>query len=155
MEKPYTNTSKKVEHIGGKRFMPNETRPLDEKLHPDYKPPAKPADPVVDVVAELHKADVKDIVGQLPNLADEDLVYLKELEEGRKSKSRKTVLEAIAAQQIERAQADSKGNIEEFVANLEKASDEELAELEKLHADDQNLLDHIEKQKAQRAAAAE
>lgn len=121
----YFNDSPRFVHIGGVMIPPNETREVEavfvetgEAAEPLPKP--EPGDDSggdgssagsgsgdgtsdAAAIAELQKKTATVIKEALPTLTDEQLVALNAAEEGANA-PRKGVLEAIAAEQLKRAQ---------------------------------------------------
>jgi hypothetical protein len=147
---PFTNTKDHAVHIGNKTIMPNSTREVEATLHPDYKPPKKVAEPAVDIVAEIQAKKASEIPAELPNLDDAQLIALYQLEE-ESEKSRKTVKDAIAKLQLERAAASSV--MEQFADGLSNEDDATLAELAELHKDNEQLLALVQAEQEKRAKA--
>lgn len=98
---PYHNAGRHAVHIGSKAIPPGETREVDATLVPGYRAAPVEADAPPPVTALLD-GSAKDIVGALADLSDADLATLADVE--AEGKSRKTVLEAITAIQLGRAQ---------------------------------------------------
>lgn len=105
----YTNETNKFLHIGSVTIPPNETREVDESLLPGQKPKAEEAKTPVppDAIAELLKKKVADVVAALHELSDDDLTKAAEQEQA--GQNRKSVVEAIAAEQLRRAQVKAAG----------------------------------------------
>jgi len=128
---PFQNKAKHNCHIGGVVVRPGETRFIEAREHPDYKPP------IVAVVTQsyvqsLFELDTKDIKLALPDLSDEDLGQLEALEKARKPKPRKGVMEAIAAEQLDRAAGDptqAELDAAAFVESLPGIDQDELLQL--------------------------
>lgn len=100
---PHTNETLKFLHIGAVTIPPGETRDVDPSLLPGYKPvvvpPPAPEVPP-DLLAELLKASIKNILPELPGMSDDDLARAVTLEEtGQK---RKSLLEQFAAENLRR-----------------------------------------------------
>lgn len=109
---PYTNTTGRIQTVGGKMIHPGETRDVPSGSVPA---PARPVafddlddlpDALVDisVLATLIKGAVPRIVEALPGMDDAHLAALEEME-SEQSAPRKGVLEAIEAEKLKRAAA--------------------------------------------------
>lgn len=109
MKVPYTNETTKFMHVGGVTIPPGATRDVDASLLPGPKPQAEePAKPVMpDAIAELLKKKVGDVTAALAGLSDDDLAKAGEQEQA--GRNRKSVVEAIAAEQLRRAQVKAGG----------------------------------------------
>lgn len=106
---PYTNPKKHTVHINGKAIAPGDTRDVEETMIPGYRPPPKAqAEETADPVAELYGQTVADIIAQLPDLPDEDLKRLAQIE-GGKDKPRVSLIKALSEESIRRADASLKG----------------------------------------------
>lgn len=101
---PCTNDTDKYITVGTVTIPPGQTRDVEETLHPDYH--ATQAEPEsaakVHPLAALLACTVPTIVEALPALALADLAQLAELENAGE-KPRKTLLDAIAEQQLAKA----------------------------------------------------
>lgn len=100
---PYTNETTHFVHIGGVTIPPGETRDVDATLLPGYEPPVlAPPEPEVppDLLAELLKASIKNIVPEMPGMSADDLARAVTLEEA--GQKRRTLLEAFAAENLRR-----------------------------------------------------
>jgi len=109
MKIPYTNTTAKFVHVGGVMIPPGDTREIDERLHPDYRQPAPPAeeDPVSELALIL-AGSVATILAGFDALADEELAELRALEAGA-GKPRTSLLKAIDEEALRRAVAAAEG----------------------------------------------
>lgn len=100
---PHTNETQKFLHIGAVTIPPGETRDVDASLLPGFKPvvglPSQPEIPP-DLLAELLKASIKNIVPELPGMSDDDLARAATLEAA--GQHRKSLLEAFAAENLRR-----------------------------------------------------
>lgn len=109
MKVPITNRGAMPIYVASVMILPGETRHFDpEQLPPEFRPAAAPAAAETkesDSVAELARRKAAEIAGQLGSLSDEDLQRLGALEQARGGAARKSVLEAIAAEQLRRAEA--------------------------------------------------
>lgn len=103
---PYTNTTEQAAYVGGVLIQPGETRLVDalQVSPPDEgtPPEATQDDDQTHSVLGLLDRSVKDIGEALPTLTDDNLTTLETAEND--GKTRKGVLEAIAAERIRRAQ---------------------------------------------------
>lgn len=125
-------------YVGGKMIPPGESRDIDESLLPAemQDPPAEPvaAAPSLDelVIAELVRP-VKDVIDGLAALTQEALERMETLEAEAK-KPRKTLLEAIAAEKVQRADAAMQAAELDRVATAElaKPAEELIAGLDEL-----------------------
>ena len=106
MRKSIPNPTLMPIYVNGTMIPPGESRDFDEAdLPPEHRapetPPAEdlPPDPLV----ELVKTSVKVIVAGFETLSDEDLARLQGIEQ--EGQNRKSLLEAIAAEQLKRADA--------------------------------------------------
>lgn len=101
---PYTNETDKYITVGTVTIPPGQTRDVEETLHPDYH--AVQVEPVTappaDLLAALLAGTVAAIVAALPGLTQADLAELVE-RENASEKPRKTLLDAIAEQQLAKA----------------------------------------------------
>ena len=134
------NTGSNVMFVGGKMIPPGEGREVDERLLPpelrDPAPaPAAPAEPsMAQLLAELLKGPVKAVVAKLPELSGDALAMAEAIEAGDDT-PRKTVLEAVRAEQLKRAQAaldaeaQARADEAEFQAEIEAAYQKQLATL--------------------------
>lgn len=112
---PYTHPAdaKNTISIAGKMFHPGETRPIPRSLHPDpkvsraRKGAAPEAPPAEDDMESLRSDSVRVIEGKLPQLTDEKLAELYNLE-SQDDKPRKGVLQAVEEEQLRR-EADGEG----------------------------------------------
>ncbi len=145
----FTNKGKKPRHIGGKLILPGMTREIDAQDHPDYRPPQPEPAPVIDPVQALADGSAKKAIAGLTTLDNEQLAELDILEQEKNaSDQRKSLIGAIAKEQLERAQADS--SLEQFVDTLPDKSDTELLELRQLHDDEPQILGLIDAEAARR-----
>lgn len=95
MKIPYTNDTAKFVHVGGVTIPPFDTREIDARMHPDYKPRAAPAaEAPVSELAMILAGSVATIVKGFDALADEELAALRALE-ARAEKPRTSLLKAI------------------------------------------------------------
>lgn len=107
--KHITNNGTDTIYVGGKMIPPGEGRDIDEGLLPaelqDKPVEQAPAEPNLDelVTAELGKP-AKEVIDGLAALTQEALERMETLE-GEAKKPRKSLLEAIAAEKVQRADA--------------------------------------------------
>lgn len=111
MKIPVHNPSAMPIYVHGAMILPGETRHFDEQDVPTHLRP-KPAESEdapdesrYDPLAELLAGSIKDIVAAFPDLADEDLARLEDLENAEAS-PRKGLLAAIGEEKLKRAAAD-------------------------------------------------
>lgn len=103
MKVPYTNNTAKFVHVGGVTIPPFDTREIDERLHPDYRPPVAPAaETPVSEMAVILAGSVATIVKGFDALADEELAELRAMEAGAE-KPRSTLLKEIDEEVLTRA----------------------------------------------------
>lgn len=100
---PHTNDTDKFMHVGSVTIPPGETRDVDPTLLPGYEPeeeekPQEHDNPLDDILLK----SIADIVTLLPEVPSEQLLELEAMESV--GKNRKGLLEAIAAEQLKRAQ---------------------------------------------------
>ena len=103
---PITNFGRDVVYVGGKSVLPGETRLLPEDLVPGYRVAldgATDSGPPRDPIAEILDGSVRSVVGVLQDLTDEDLRHMGRIEEA--GAARKTLIEALGAEQLRRADA--------------------------------------------------
>lgn len=116
---PITNNTKRAKFVGGRLIPPGQTRLFNPGEAPGPQPtngpvstkanrgtaPAKPKEPpkIGKTPEDLVANTAKDIIAAVPELSDADLQALEQLEEGLGKKARKSVLEAIQSEQLERA----------------------------------------------------
>lgn len=123
--KHITNNGTDTIYVGGKMIPPGEGRDIDESLLPaeHQDPPVEKAPPAPNldelVTAELGKP-VKEVIDGLGGLTQEALERMETLESEAK-KPRKSLLEAIAAEKVQRADAAMQA------AELERLATAELA----------------------------
>lgn len=111
---PYTHPAdaKNTVSIAGKLFHPGDTRPIPRSLHPDPKVSrarkgAAPEAPAVeDDMESLRSDSVPDITAKLPQLDDDQLAELHDLE-SQDNKPRKGVLQAVEEEQLRRKSDDN------------------------------------------------
>lgn len=120
--KHITNDGAEIIYVGGKMIPPGEGRDIEEALlPPEHRDaPVREADkqPSLDeLLAELLHKPVKDLIDGLGNMTQEALERLETLE-GESKKPRKTLLEAIAAEKM--ARADEAMKNEQLAAELKK-----------------------------------
>lgn len=108
---PVTNTTAMPMYVAGLMIPPGETRHFDAEQVPAHLRPVA-ADPEpeawIDPLEAVAAQPVKAIVDLLPEMPDTDLVRLLELDEADGS-PRKTLHEAVAAEQLRRASAKAEG----------------------------------------------
>lgn len=104
MKVPYTNTTNGPQYVGPLLIQAGDTRMVDQSFLPSA-PEAHAESPPADPVLALLDANVSAVTGSIATLSDADLDRLEAAE--RDGKTRKGVLEAIAAQKIDRAAAKS------------------------------------------------
>lgn len=109
---PFTNDTPRFMHVGGVMIPPGDTREVDERLHPDYRPPAAPAaEAPVSELAVVLAGSVATIVAGFDALADEELAELRAMEAAM-VKPRATLLKAIDEEMLERAAKAAEGGAE-------------------------------------------
>lgn len=141
--KHITNDSTEIIYVGGKMIPPGEGRDIDESLlpaeHRDAPVEEEAKKPSLDEqLTEELKKPVKDLIEGLAGLTQEALDRMEALER-EAAKPRKSLLEAIAAEKV--ARADEAMRLEaldkqlreilalpitEILAGLDAAEDEEL-----------------------------
>lgn len=95
-------------YVGSDMVPAGETRDFPESavpphLRPQPAPQAPAADePTLDLIADLQKLSVKEIVAALPDLSAEDMARLEELENADGS-PRKGVMNALTEEKLKRA----------------------------------------------------
>jgi hypothetical protein len=99
-KKPFHNALAVVAYIGGVMIPAGATRLVDAQFVPDAPAEAGPAP--ADPILELLDNNVGHVVEALPGLSDEDLDKVEAAENA--GKTRKGVLEGIAADRLRRAQ---------------------------------------------------
>lgn len=104
--KHITNDGTEIIYVGGKMIPPGEGRDIDETMLPPEHRDAPAQDeakkPSLDeLLAEELKKSVKELVDGLGGMTQEALDRLEALE--REGKARKSLLEALAAEKIARA----------------------------------------------------
>lgn len=109
---PYTNETTKFQHIGGTTIPPGETRDVDPSLLPGPKAAAAKLDsaPPADPIVELLKKKVADVVESLAKLSNDDLAKAAALEQD--GQNRKSLIEAMSAENLRRAQLAAGGATE-------------------------------------------
>lgn len=159
--------------VGGKMIPPGEGRDIDESLlpaeHRDTAPAEAEKQPSLDeLLADLLKKPVKELIDGLGGMTQEALERMEALE-GEAKKPRASLLQAIAAEKVARADEALRLAkldaslaevlalpVAEIVATLDKASDEELGRLAELEGAAQSpradLLDAITAEQAARQA---
>lgn len=100
---PFTNETDRFMHVGGVMIPPHDTRDVDPRLlagatTESPAPAAEDDDPLLAILA----AKVGAAIVGLPALSNEELARLGELEAAHKN--RKTLIEAIAVEQLARAE---------------------------------------------------
>lgn len=104
---PVTNHGKTLLWVGPTMIPPGETRVLPAHHVPPHLRPAPAAAaaplPPVDPVLALLDGTVKEIIAELPLLADADLVRLEAAE--HEGNTRKSLMSGIADERLQRAQA--------------------------------------------------
>lgn len=106
MKVPISNDGQSVIFVGGRMIPPGEVVLFEEhELPAEYRAPAEPSAevPPEDPLAVILDMKVADVVNGLGALDDQDLAKLGELEAA--GKARKGVLEAVAEEQLARAEA--------------------------------------------------
>lgn len=136
--KHITNDGAEIIYVGGKMIPPGEGRDIEEALlPPEHRDaPVQEADkqPSLDeLLAELLHKPVKELIDGLSGMTQEALERMETLE-GESKKSRKTLLEAIAAEKM--ARADEAMQNESLAEDLKKPTDELIAGLGALEVDD-------------------
>lgn len=119
---PVTNTGKTTLYVGGRAIIPGETRclPAHEVPHylrPDQAEPPPETPPDVDAeLGQILRGNVREVIAALLALSDDHLALLATFEDKKNGGlNRKTVLEAIGAEQLRRA---SQAHLDEFKASL-------------------------------------
>ena len=110
MKYPVTNTTAMPIYVGLLMIPPGETRHFDlDQLPPEHRPAPDVPEPEApkDRLAEIAKMNAGSVVAILADLDAEDLARLQSLEAA--GKARITVLEAIAAEGLKRAQDKTEG----------------------------------------------
>lgn len=113
MRIPVTNNTQMPIYVGAYMIPPGETRDFDESQVPAHLRPAPPAPepeapPAEDPLAAIREQSVADIVELLPALSDDELARLGDLEQIQ-ANPRKTLLAALAEEQLKRAEATAGG----------------------------------------------
>lgn len=113
MRKAIENPTQMPIFVAGMMIPPGETRLIeDDMLPPEHRQEAPIPEPEApkDRIAEIADMKVDLILPILPDMSSEELARLQQLE--TEGKSRKTILEAIAAEVLKRAQlaADAAAN---------------------------------------------
>ena len=125
---PYTNNTKKIQHIGSVMLFPGDSREVEETHLPDFKSHAPAAPPEEDTalaaLLELLDRSVPEIEGALPSFSLEELETLEQAEQN--GKTRKTLIEAIAEERLSRASQTQEAA--EYMALLASMSEEELTD---------------------------
>lgn len=121
-KRPHTNTTGRIQHLGGCTLFPNQTRDIDEKDIPRARAAALPPEPAPpDPADELVGKPLKEILPALSELTTDQLARLEALElDGR---ARKSLLEAISELRLSRARSLR----DNYAATLQTMSDDELA----------------------------
>lgn len=153
----YTNTGKTAQHIGPVCVMPGDTREVDPRDLPDYRPEpaAAPAtDPHAELLAILD-GKVADVLAALPGLSLAQIDVLEQAEQD--GNTRKGVMEGIAAERLRRASSEPADPADEARADIQA---EELAALDDVEllelaadTDDETLRGMIAAEQARREAA--
>lgn len=108
---PYTNDRDQIRYVGGHLVRPKETVIMDARHVPQHMRPAPPPpeeELPPDPMAELRKGNVRGITAMLPELSTEQLAALEVLEQ-EADNTRTTLLEAIEAERLKRAQDPNAG----------------------------------------------
>jgi hypothetical protein len=109
---PVSNNTAMPIYVGGLMIPPGETRHFEAHQVPAHLRPqpaeAAPEPAPADPLAELVKHKVADVAAALPDLSDEDLARVLELD-AADGNARKGVAEAVAAEQLRRAAEQSGG----------------------------------------------
>lgn len=104
----YYNDKPYPVHVGGKMILPGHCREVDAAAVQIPVATAEAAGPEQgDSVLDLLDGSVKDITAALPGLSEADLDQLEAAEQA--GKTRKSLLEALAAERLRRAQAEAGG----------------------------------------------
>lgn len=162
---PITNHGTTPRYVGGRMIPPGQTRIFNPGDIPGHTPaagpanrkaarapaPKAPAKPVIDTETPeaLVANSAKDIIAVLPDLADEPLAELERLEEARGKDARKTVLEAISREQVQRAEVAKLR--EEFAEHDTEALQDLLAATEAGSVEHGLIGEEIERRQAQGA----
>lgn len=105
---PVSNNTAMPMYVAGMMIPPGETRHFDPEQVPVHLRPAPVAEPKeetqFDPIEELRAGTVKEIVAQIPELADDVLEALGAAEQSDKN-PRTSLLSAIAEEQLTRAEA--------------------------------------------------
>lgn len=102
-------------YVGSNMIPPGETRDFAESTVPPHLRPQEAAEepaaeePALDLIANLQKLSIKDIVTALADLSTEDLARLEELENADGS-PRKGLMTALVEEKLKRAAADQQQN---------------------------------------------
>lgn len=106
MEKvSYTNRGKTVVYLGNISCPPGETREVHPNHIPGGAPPAEvPGEPELTDLEKQVALTVEEIVADLPMMTDEEVQGVLSVEESRGDEARSTLVAAIAAEQLKRAQ---------------------------------------------------
>lgn len=107
---PYFNDSDRFVHIGAVTIPPRETRDVDERLLPGYQAPQSGGQSNDDPLMALSALSVGRLELGLPDLNDEELARLDELEKA-KDKPRQGALAAITAERLRRAEKAAPGGL--------------------------------------------
>lgn len=106
MRIPVHNNTAMPMYVGANLVPPGETRDFEEHQVPAHlRPAAAPAEPEEappSTAEALQASSAKDVIAALANLSDEHLTELEALEQAAE-KPRKTVIDAIAAEALNRA----------------------------------------------------
>lgn len=110
MRVPVENKGLMPLYVAGVMIPPGETRHFDDdQLPPEFRQPAVAAEEEVqdDPLLSVLELKVADVVNGLPDLSDEELDHLENLE--ATGKARKGVFEAVSEERLRRAEAKVAG----------------------------------------------
>lgn len=108
MRIPVTNTTGVPIYVGAAMIPAGETRHFEEADIPAHLRPKAveaAAEPPKDALLDLSGKPAKEILSAIPDLSDEDLKRLGQLEADKGEKARKTVAAAIQEETLKRAEA--------------------------------------------------
>lgn len=104
----YYNALLHTVHLGGKAIGAGQTREVDDRDLPSASAPIAPPAPATDPLRELLERPVMEISKRLPEILSDDLARLRVAEAASKS-PRKSLLAAIATEELVRAKANAEG----------------------------------------------
>lgn len=140
------NPGQNIMFVGGKMIPPGEGRDIDERdlpsEHRDQTAAAVDLLPSLDEqLAELLHKPLKELIGGLGGMTQEALERLEALE-GESKKSRKTLLEAIAAEKM--ARADEAMQNEQLAEEMKKPVADLIAGLGAMEVDELDRMAALE-----------